>query len=122
MQLDPRKATKNQIVPSGKGFGKTLALVELPGDVYFVVTGCHKFDVDGEPPDEEGEEYFYTEHTCPVNFIPVELICQNGDCDPHGVAGFIESVWMTTEYVEAVAAGRKTEYLKQLWPFHLAGR
>lgn len=98
-----------------KGMYETLVLLELAG-VYFVVEGVTKYGPRDKVQDHE--EYFYNEHTCPTNFIRIPLIAKDGDCDPHGVFTFVESVWMTTEYKDAEQAGPTalSEYLCKVFP------
>ena len=49
----------------------------------------------------EQRKYFYTEHTCPVNFIPVHKILMKDDPDPHGVALLLK-VWTKEEFEKMI--------------------
>ncbi len=47
-------------------------------------------------PDKEladRDEYFYNEHTCPMNFMRnvVEIVDENGDRDPHGIFEYVKT-------------------------------
>lgn len=56
--------------------------------LYFVVRDRHFFPLEeGETEEDRWEKkrYFYEEHTCPTNFIPVAEVMTPTDSDPHGV-------------------------------------
>lgn len=84
--------------PFHSSLHKTLVLLKI-GDVYFVIEGMATND-KADP--NEHEEYYYTEHTCPTNYIKgVEAIVQDGDFDPHGCFEYVRSIWMTRRYAKA---------------------
>ncbi len=65
---------------------KTLDLLQIPGTaIYFVVPGEWAAD------DMGFVEYHYNEHTCPSNWLGVDVIA-DGDDDPHGFAVYVRSV------------------------------
>jgi hypothetical protein len=115
--IDPRNPPDETHIPTDsdhpahKDICKTLVLLSI-GKIYFVVEGLCKSTSDYDEL-QKSEEYFYNEHTCPTNFIPILMIAHNGDLDPHGLFRFIESVWMTTEYV---ASTDKDKYLTEIFP------
>lgn len=53
---------------------------------------------------DEGHEYFYNEHACPVNFMGevVNVIDENGNEDPHGVFAFVSSAPWPEEKLEGL--------------------
>lgn len=95
---------------------KTLALLRLyekdGSPVYFIVEGVahlrHETPLD--------DEYFYGEHTCPTNFIPIEAVYTPDDDDPHGVFEYVRTVWYPKAYAEAVEEGGGDEFLRALFP------
>jgi hypothetical protein len=45
--------------------------------------------------DDDGDEhgrYWVNEHTCPTNWLRVDVIAQHGDLDPHGVFRFVKKI------------------------------
>lgn len=40
----------------------------------------------------EENKYFYTEHTCPTNWLGVEVIMDGEDTDPHGIFEHVQTV------------------------------
>lgn len=61
--------------------------------IYFVIDYpiySHNI-VDGQL-DEEYQQYFVEEHTCPTNLIPVERIICGSDTDPHGLLEYVQHV------------------------------
>jgi len=57
---------------------------------YVVVKGM-AFAVGTKDNYEAGCEYFYDEHTCPVNWMGVECLYdnRNNDTDPHGMFEYV---------------------------------
>lgn len=120
MLRDPRNPDENYMVrvESTHEFHKSLRqiLVLLKyHEAFIVVKGLHSWPATMEELLQD-KEYFYNEHTCPTNFLDVELICENGDTDPHGIFEFVDAVWMTDEYLAAEEKGEKDEYLAQVFP------
>ncbi len=92
---------------------KTLVLLSIrinESELYFVVEGCSKLESMEEL--QRGCQYFYEEHTCPLNFIPILMISYQGDLDPHGVFTFVEAVWQTTDFNNHL----NDDYLIKVWP------
>jgi len=81
---------------------KTLVLLKIEsveGPIWFVVEGLASYPLATEYDSlVESQRYFYDEHSCPTNYVPVALISHNGDHDPHGVFDLVDAVWMTTDY------------------------
>jgi hypothetical protein len=46
-----------------------------------------EFDIDNK-------RYFYEEHTCPTNYLGVEMVVDlnDGDTDPHGIFEFVGAI------------------------------
>lgn len=102
---------------------ETLVLLKIEtatAPVYFVIEGLGKVENWDHPQIindlQEKAAYFYEEHTCPTNFIRIPMIFHNGDQDPHGVFDFVEAVWMTPEYLEAMENGWEDDYLAAVFP------
>lgn len=57
------------------------------GDVILAVKG-RVWDGDFD------KEFFYTEHTCPTNYLGVEMVidANTGDTDPHGIFEYLGTV------------------------------
>lgn len=67
-----------------------LMLVKRPeDDLYLVVETTFHDHGDGPSTDLN---YYINEHTCPTNWLPVLMIAENGDPDPHGVFKFVRGV------------------------------
>lgn len=55
------------------------------------------------------DHYYFTEHTCPINYIEVEQMIYKGDPDPHGVFEFVRRIYLdeydklVREYNKAVS-------------------
>jgi hypothetical protein len=75
-------------------------LVLLPQDkpVHFLVKGMAFVDEPGSRGDPGHKRNFYEEHSCPTNYIGVEMIAVDGDQDPHGLFKFVASVDMPEGY------------------------
>jgi hypothetical protein len=75
-------------------------LVILPQDkpVHFIVKGMAFVDENGSRRDAEHKRFFYEEHTCPTNYVGVEMIAFDGDIDPHGLFKFVASTDMPDDY------------------------
>lgn len=102
-----------------KDMYKTLELLKyedvICGEVFFVVEGCAEFESLEEV--EKHHQYFYEEHTCPLNFIKgVEIIVNKGDADPHGLFTHVATVWMTEEYLELKEKHQHEKYLTRIFP------
>lgn len=41
---------------------------------------------------DEQDEFLYNEHTCPVNFLGVEVITDGDDMDPHGIFEYVQTI------------------------------
>lgn len=102
--------------PAHANMFKTLDLmkIETPaGPIYFVIEGCAQFasldEIRGQ------HRYFYEEHTCPTNFIPVPAVFFAGNDDPHGVFDYVDTAWMTQEYLEAAKQQSGKEYLRRVF-------
>lgn len=96
---------------------KTLNLLRLnlvEGPLFFIVEGVAPFK--GDAADLDGE-YFYEEHTCPTNFIPIEAIFTPTDDDPHGAFEYVRSVWMPADYEERRDdCGEQDAMLREIFP------
>jgi hypothetical protein len=130
MIRDPRNPDPKYMVaigsshPAHAGMRKTLVLLRLGtpgGPIHFVVEGVKQWP---EPFAEmqDGDRYFYEEHTCPTNFIRVPLIAFEGDLDPHGLFEHVETVWMMDEYESESEAGRGDDYLVEVFPVLLEAK
>lgn len=77
---------------------KTLDLLRLftrdGAPVYFVVQSSAILH-ERNPLDAS---YYFNEHSCPTNYVPVEAIATRGGLDPHGVFEYVRSVWMPRGY------------------------
>lgn len=122
MKIDPRNPALEDVVSSGSdhpfhaALRKTLVLLKIEsvrGPVYFVVEGLHTWPLEDGVTLGAANEYFYEEHTCPTNFIPIPMVSFGGDPDPHGVFEVVDAVWMTTEYD---ALEDEDEYLIEAFP------
>jgi hypothetical protein len=95
---------------------KTLALLRLyeksGSPVYFIVEGVGHTNYGGI----EDNDYFYDEHSCPTNYVPVEAIFTPDDDDPHGVFEYVRTVWYPRAYDEAQDEGSGDEFLRSLFP------
>lgn len=80
---------------------------KLGNPVFFVVEGLSKSDLD--------KSYYYNEHTCPVNFIPIEAVMTKEDNDPHGIFEYIRSEWVPDDY-EQTDPYDKEEIIHSLFP------
>ncbi len=69
-----------------------LAINPQETPIYFVVEGGEPVNPDEPRDPHHGGRYYYEEHSCPTNFVPVELISQDGDHDPHGIFTYLGSV------------------------------
>lgn len=100
--------------PYHKDMFKTLVLLRLfqrdGSPVYFVVQGLGTLG-DGES--DLDDEYFYDEHTCPTNYIPIEAVMTPEDDDPHGAFEYVRSVWMPHDYGQD---GNERAKLRELFP------
>lgn len=70
-------------------------------NVMLVVKGMY---FDGEL-NLENERYFYEEHTCPTNYLGVEMVIDtdDGDTDPHGIFEFIGAIpYVDLDYVDDI--------------------
>lgn len=74
---------------------RTLVTLESTGPVRLIVKGMRSTDDNGnpDPQDDEHDEYFYNEHTCPVNFLGVEKVIDpaSGSEDPHGIFAYVRT-------------------------------
>lgn len=75
-------------------------LVLPPQDkpVHFVVKGMSFVDEKGSRGRPDHKRFFYEEHTCPTNYIGVEMIAFDGDTDPHGLFKFAGTQDMPKDY------------------------
>lgn len=105
-----------------RGMFKTLTLLALDladgSALFFVVEGRAEFDSLDKI--REYDRYFYEEHTCPTNFIRTEAIVTDGDFDAHGVFRYVDSAWLTEEYIAAKEAGTEQESLTRMFPLLLS--
>jgi hypothetical protein len=103
--------------PHHPGMYKTVALLsaDMAGRrVFFMIEDCAS-----DCPDDELQSvgrYFYEEHSCPTNFIPVEEIFTATEGDPHGLFKHVRSVWMTPEYLEAKDGGDMDSWIRATFP------
>lgn len=72
------------------GFILLKMTVRSQGDVFFVLRKL----VFREPNDDDHDvdvyqRYYFEEHTCPTNFVPVEAVLEDQDADPHGVFEYV---------------------------------
>lgn len=78
--------------PTGIKTKRTSVLLKLLPQkkiIYIVVKGM-RFD-GGD--DDNNDEYFYNERTCPINYLnKIELICIGQDDDPHGLFEYVETI------------------------------
>lgn len=73
---------------TGRKVSKSLVLLKC-GDIGLVVEGM-VFDGD-----KSNNEYFYNEHTCPVNYMKnVKMVfdLKNDDTDPHGIFEYVKTL------------------------------
>ncbi len=81
-----------------------LKLEDLPGDVFLVVRGFYRARQhdgkpvpEGEPFVDDGQRYYYDEHTCPTNYmrevVEILVVTPDGqpDSDPHGIFQYVSS-------------------------------
>lgn len=62
------------------------------GPLYFVVHDRHFLPLEeGETEEDryERKRFFYEEHTCPTNYIPIFALVTPDDPDPHGALEFV---------------------------------
>jgi len=101
--------------PFHKSLYKTLNLLRLfdreGTSVYFVVEGVADISKD-----DLNDSYFFDEHSCPTNYVPVEAIMTPTDNDPHGVFDYIVTRWMPKAYVKAMSCGDRDAFLRELFP------
>lgn len=91
--IDGQSAAIEKIEGGGKI--ETLVLLRVTDPCFVVVRGMRFAD------HEDNSEYFYNEHTCPTNWAPkIEAFIQDGDTDPHGVAGFVRVIDMPSGHDE----------------------
>lgn len=84
-----------EAVPKGHTSG--YALLKL-GDLYLVVDEMQGDDLD------EGRDYYYHSHSCPVNFLRrVEEVFDVRGRDPHGRLRYVASIPGTPENRKAIA-------------------
>lgn len=130
MIRNPRDPDPKYMVASGSShpahadMRKTLVLLKIEtsdGPVYFVVEGVKRWP-ESYAEMQDGDRYFYEEHTCPINFIRVPLIASGGDLDPHGLFDHVETVWMMDEYESESEAGRGGDYLVEVFPVLLEAK
>lgn len=86
---------------------------ELTGanDVYIMVRGACSCDENGIL-DTSNKEYFYSEHTCPWNFLGFPIMV-NGDSDFHGVFKWVASIPLPDDYDDD---GDFTELFPDVFP------
>lgn len=100
---------------------KTLSLLRLyersGSPVFFILESVAH--IDHENPLDDA--YFYNEHSCPTNYVPVEAIFTPDDDDPHGVFDYVRTAWYTKSYDEAKERGDGDEFLRALFPETLGG-
>lgn len=61
--------------------------------VYFVVKGMRFEGRDKGAFDEsESKQFYYEEHSCPVNWLHPEMVYCDGDSDPHGLIQYVAHV------------------------------
>lgn len=108
--------------PSHPNMFKTLNLLRLfqrdGTPVYFVVEGCASTEVIAEGDNPLDHSFYYDEHSCPTNYVPVDDIRTPDDDDPHGVFEYVRTVWMPAEYAEA-AEGiecEESDFIAALFP------
>jgi hypothetical protein len=75
-------------------------LVLMPQDkpVHFLVKGMVFVDGDGNRGTDDNKRFFYEEHSCPTNYIGVEVISVDGDSDPHGLFKYVATADMPKDY------------------------
>ncbi len=80
---------------------KTVVTLRLDPDdapITLIVEGIQVLHGD-EQFDPDRDEYFYNEHTCPINFLPkvAEVIDDEGNNDPHGVFRWVKTELATKD-------------------------
>ncbi len=77
----------------------TVDVLRLPPQskpVYFVVEGMRFEDEgpfrDDDITNEEHKQFYYEEHSCPVNWLKPTMVYFDGDTDPHGLIEFVSTV------------------------------
>jgi hypothetical protein len=81
--------------------------------IYFIVEGCAEFGTLDEV--RAHNQYYYDEHSCPTNYIPVEAIFWGNDDDPHGVFEYVDTVWMPHGY-DGIDPNDERELFIKLFP------
>lgn len=69
--------------------------------VYFIVDTF--LDASDTEEARGNASYFYNEHSCPTNYIPIEAVFTHDDDDPHGVFDFIRVAPKPEGYDEPTA-------------------
>jgi ribosomal protein L37AE/L43A len=68
-----------------------LRLRPAKGETYFLVEGM-RFARQSQGPDQDGDRYFYEEHTCEINWLRnVKALAIGGEPDPHALVDFVAS-------------------------------
>ena len=69
----------------------SVAVVLQLGKTFVVVKGMLFAKGSRENFDDSNLQYFYDEHTCPINWMGVECLydSENDDSDPHGLFSFV---------------------------------
>lgn len=72
--------------------------------VYFVISDKDYNRRLGSEP-FEGTDYYYNEHTCPINWLrnQVVQVISEGDTDPHGLATYVNSMDVPPGFDESTA-------------------
>lgn len=74
---------------------RTRVTLESSGPVRIVVEGLRLVggDIPPEPEEENHDQYFYDEHTCPINYLQVLKVIDpsNGNEDPHGIFAYVKT-------------------------------
>lgn len=65
-------------------------LLRIRGTKILLVVSHPKYD-SGRDHEEwlAHQKYYFEEHTCPTNVVPVECIIDGNDHDPHGIFEFV---------------------------------
>lgn len=66
-----------------------LKQVNTTEPVFIVIKCAHRDASEDLQELDDHLVYYYEEHTCPTNFLGVELIVRNGDADPHGIFEYV---------------------------------
>lgn len=69
-------------------------------DVFIIVEGVCPC-TEGGTLKTEGQEYFYSEHTCPYNYLGFPMMV-NGDNDDHGIFKWVASIVKPEDYDPAM--------------------